>query len=188
MAASTVIGPETQVQGPLTAGDEDVIIEGSIAGPVTGRATVTVGRRARVAGEVRGRDVIVAGSLTHNIHATASIRLMATADVRGDLYAPRVAIDDGAGFEGKIKMARSAAPQEHPAGPAAPAPAAPLASQASHARSATPSPGKPPTAPPAVIDVAASSTPAARAIPELSVPGRRRLHRRSPAGHGGGTR
>ena len=57
-----MIGPQTRVAGPLS-GKDDLVIEGTVEGTVQGEALVTIAAGARVNGEVRGRDVIVAGRL-----------------------------------------------------------------------------------------------------------------------------
>jgi cytoskeletal protein CcmA (bactofilin family) len=99
-----------------------------VDGPVEGTAQVTIAAGARVGGEVRGRDVVVGGKLEHNVHATGTIHLLATADVRADLIAPRIAIDVGAQFEGQVRMVRPAnvnANANANVKPVAPAPAGP---------------------------------------------------------------
>jgi len=101
----TVVGPETRVGGPLTGKDE-IVVEGTVDGPVTGDATVTILAGARVAGEVRGKDVIVGGVMQHAIFGASSVHLLATAEVYADIHAPRIAIDDGAICEGALKMGR----------------------------------------------------------------------------------
>src|SRR6478735_9752066 len=120
--ARTLIGPDTRVAGPLS-GKDDLVVEGTVDGPVEGAAQVTIAAGARVAGEVRGRDVVVAGLLTHNVYATGTVRLLASAEVRADIEAPRIAIDEGAVFEGEVRMVRAPAAVK-PAVPAAVPPAA----------------------------------------------------------------
>ncbi|MGZ3426640.1 MAG: bactofilin family protein [Polyangia bacterium] len=99
----TVIGPDTRIAGPLS-GKDDLEVHGTVDGPVHGEASVTIAAGARIGGEVRGRDVIIGGELAHAVFATGTVRLLATAVLTGDLEAPRVAIDDGAIFEGQIRM------------------------------------------------------------------------------------
>jgi cytoskeletal protein CcmA (bactofilin family) len=107
----TVIGPETRIAGPLTGKDE-LEVHGTVDGPVHGEASVTIAAGARIGGEVRGRDVIVGGELAHAVFATGTVRLLATAVLTGDIEAPRVAIDEGAVFDGQIRMRRKAAPPQ----------------------------------------------------------------------------
>src|SRR5215475_13797341 len=105
----TVIGAETRIAGPLS-GKDDLEIHGTVDGPVHGEAAVTIAAGARIGGEVRGRDVVVGGDLTHSVYATGVVRLLATAKVTGDIEAPRIAIDEGAVIDGQIRMRKKAAP------------------------------------------------------------------------------
>jgi cytoskeletal protein CcmA (bactofilin family) len=109
-----------------------------------------------VGGEVRGRDVVVAGVLHHGVVATHSIRLLASAEVYGDLAAPKVAIDEGAVFEGRVRMGRRK--QE-------PATAEPVAA--------------PSAAAPAAMAPATVQPPAPREIPSLPGIGKKKLVRRT---------
>jgi cytoskeletal protein CcmA (bactofilin family) len=120
----TVIGPETRIAGPLTGKDE-LEVHGTVDGPVHGEASVTIAAGARIGGEVRGRDVIVGGELAHAVFATGTVRLLATAVLTGDIEAPRVAIDEGAVFDGQIRMRKKAVSSQLSAvSSAAPAPSA----------------------------------------------------------------
>ena len=152
----TVIGPETRIAGPLS-GKDDLEVHGTVDGPVRGEASVTIAAGARIAGEVRGRDVIIGGELGHPVIATGTVRLLSTAVVTGDIEAPRLAIDEGAVFDGQIRM------RKQPAPPAAAVPAAPAV---------VPAPIAVPAAP-------VHAVPAVRAIPELASPGRKPLIRKT---------
>src|SRR5437016_4100609 len=101
----TVIGPETRVGGGL-GGKDDLLIEGTVDGAVSGEATVTVAAGANVGGEVRGRDVVIGGEVRHAVFASGTVRLLATAQVFADITTPRIAIDEGAVFEGQVRMVR----------------------------------------------------------------------------------
>ena|SRR5581483_760569 len=154
----TVIGPETRVGGPL-GGKDDLVIEGTVDGPVSGEATVTLAAGSNVGGEVRGRDVIVGGVLRQAVHATGTVRLLATAQVFADITTPRIAIDEGAVFEGQVRMIRANANVHVNANVNANANANASASEK-----------------PASMNVA----PAPRAIPTLPPVGKKKLLRRTP--------
>lgn len=149
----TVIGPETRIAGPLS-GKDDLEVHGTVDGPVRGEASVTIAAGARIGGEVRGRDVIIGGELGHPVFATGSVRLLATAVMTADIESPRLAIDDGAVFDGQIRMRKKA-----------PAAAATV---------------NPPMTPHVAVPAApVQAVPATRAIPELATPGRKPLIRKS---------
>ena len=99
----TVIGPDTRIAGPLS-GKDDLEVHGAVEGPVHGEASVTIAAGARIGGEVRGRDVIVGGELARPVFASGTVHLLATAVMTGDIEAPRIAIDEGAVFDGQIRM------------------------------------------------------------------------------------
>jgi cytoskeletal protein CcmA (bactofilin family) len=168
----TIIGPHTRVAGPL-AGTDDLVVEGIVEGTVTGEAQVTISAGAKVGGVVRGRDVIVGGALDFNVYGSASVRLLASAEVRADIEAPRIAIDDGALFEGQVRMVRAKAPVEK-----APTEKAPVEKTPVERAPAPIAKGPPPPAPP-VASVRAPAPPM-RAIPELPQVGKRKLSRRTP--------
>ncbi len=90
-------------------GSDDLVIEGTVEGPVHGDAGVTVAQGAVVKGPVRGRDLVLAGRLDFDLFGSNSVRLAATAELMGNIEAPKVAIDEGAVFEGQVKMKRTAA-------------------------------------------------------------------------------
>ena len=189
----TVIGPETRIAGALS-GKDDLEVYGTVDGAVHGDAAVTIAVGARIGGEVRGRDVTVGGELTHAVFASGLVRLLATARLTGDIEAPRIAIDEGAVFEGQVRMRGSAGSRQPSAASRQPSPTAPeVASPAQPAVAAEP-PGRPPqrtaTAPApapsrtpptsgAPTRPSATAAPATRAIPELAAPGRKPLIRKS---------
>jgi|GEM_PF-4764581 len=160
----TFIAAGTRISGPLHASG-DVEIAGTVDGHVETAATVTLHAGAQIGGTITARDVVLGCALRAPVKATASIRLLSTADVRGDLEAPRVIIDDGALFEGQIRMPRAARtlPDISPATLPSLAPA-------------LPQPLAPQTLPQLVPPHHLQTRPD---IPELPSLGRRRLTRRT---------
>jgi cytoskeletal protein CcmA (bactofilin family) len=104
---ATVIGPGTHIESGLR-GSDDIQIEGRVDGPVSGEGVVHLAAGAQVGGDVRGRDVTVGCVLKHGVHASHSVHLLATAEVYGEITAPRIVVDDGAVLEGQVKITRSA--------------------------------------------------------------------------------
>ena len=107
---STIIGAGTHIPSGLNAKD-DVQVLGRVDGPIVGDGSVTLAAGAQVGGDVWGAEVTIGCALKHNVHATRSVRLLPSAEVLGDIVAPRIVVDDGAVLEGKVKITRVAAPQ-----------------------------------------------------------------------------
>ena len=99
----TVIGIETRVSGEIR-GDEDLVIKGRVDGKIHLSKVLTVEKGAIVQADVDVRNLVVLGTLVGNIVASESVRLLATARVVGDLASPRVMMEAGAAYRGRVDM------------------------------------------------------------------------------------
>ena len=59
-----------------------------------------------VRGHVNAREVRIEGRVEGDVRAAARIVLRASSHVEGDLTSPRIAVEDGARFSGRVEMAR----------------------------------------------------------------------------------
>lgn len=103
-AGALVLPASLFFRGELS-GSADLTVLGRFEGRIslTGNE-VRVGPEGRVEADVEARVVVVEGEVEGNLTAGEQILVTAAAAVRGDLKAPRVAIEDGARFRGKIEM------------------------------------------------------------------------------------
>lgn len=106
--AASFIAMNTRVVGSVIA-DGDLEVRGRVEGDVRASGQLMLGPAAVVTGELEAHDVHIAGKLERSVRAAGVIHLLATAEVRGDLHAARVVIDDGALFEGQVRLIRGAA-------------------------------------------------------------------------------
>jgi len=114
---ASVLGSTLRFKGELSA-QEDLIVQGSVEGSITHTQTLTMGGEGSMKGDIRARVIIVDGKVDGDMYATESVYIRAAAKVKGNVFAPRVAISDGAFFQGRIDMqASGAAVQEHGARP-----------------------------------------------------------------------
>jgi cytoskeletal protein CcmA (bactofilin family) len=101
---TSVIGPTLVFKGELSA-DEDLIIEGKIEGTIAHhKKNLTVGKQGRVKADIHASRVTIEGSVDGDIHGDEIVLLAPTAHVNGNIFAPRIKIDDGATFNGKVQM------------------------------------------------------------------------------------
>ena len=113
------IGKTIVIRGEIK-GSEDLTIDGRVEGTVQlGENRLTIGPNASVAADLIAKDVLVMGQVQGNINATGRVELRAGCLVEGDVRALRLAIEDNAGFHGKVDLTQ---------GTAKPAAAAPTAS------------------------------------------------------------
>ena len=102
---ATWIGQTIFVKGKLTAG-EDIRIAGRIDGEIQLLEHVlTVQPTAELTAGVLAKTVIVEGAVRGDIVAGESIALQTTAIVAGKIAAPKIAISDGADFNGRLDTA-----------------------------------------------------------------------------------
>jgi cytoskeletal protein CcmA (bactofilin family) len=122
------LGKSIVIRGEVK-GAEDLTIDGRVEGTVQlGDNRLTIGPNANVAADLVARDVLVMGQVQGNILATGRVELRAGCLVEGDVRALRLAIEDNAGFHGKVDLTQGAA---KPAGAGAATDGAPAATQAS---------------------------------------------------------
>jgi cytoskeletal protein CcmA (bactofilin family) len=162
--AGTVIGPGTHLESGLR-GKDDITIEGRVDGQIVGEGTIILAQGAEVHGDVWGHEVTIGCVLKHKVQANFAVHLLATAEVYGDVTAPRITVEDGAVLEGQVKITRQAPAQQKEQ------------ARADDRRSS----GSPmrQTPPPArAATKATAAPPARREIPQLPVLGRRAATRR----------
>ena len=115
-----VLGPTLRFKGELSA-EEDFILQGRIEGSINHTQSVTIGTEGVVQGDIHARVVTVDGSVEGDLHGSESVVVHATGRVTGNIFAPRVALVDGAFFNGRIDMgARQVAASQLPAKAAQP--------------------------------------------------------------------
>jgi cytoskeletal protein CcmA (bactofilin family) len=123
------LGKSIVIRGEVK-GAEDLTIDGRVEGTVQlGDNRLTIGPNANVAADLVARDVLVMGQVQGNILATGRVELRAGCLVEGDVRALRLAIEDNAGFHGKVDLTQGAGKPAASAGTAAES--APAATQAS---------------------------------------------------------
>ncbi len=62
---------------------------------------LTVGEQALIKAEIKVNDVLIYGKVQGNVYATGRVELRGKAEVYGDLYSNRLAMDDGVVFVGR---------------------------------------------------------------------------------------
>jgi cytoskeletal protein CcmA (bactofilin family) len=98
------IGPSIFIKGDLS-GEEDLVIEGRVEGKVDLKQNnVTVGKNGKVRADVFGRVVTVEGEVIGNVFAREQALLRQSGEIRGNITAPRVVLEDGSRFKGSIDM------------------------------------------------------------------------------------
>lgn len=103
-----VVAIHARIKGNIR-GCVDLTVEGHVEGSVRISATLHVEQGGEVAADVETKAAIVSGRVRGSIHATESVRITPTGRVIGDISAPRVIVEEGAAFRGRIDTDGSSA-------------------------------------------------------------------------------
>lgn len=106
--AGAIIGRSIKINGDVK-GDEDLLIEGDVSGTVELKNhALTVGKEGKVKADIHARSITVDGTTDGDLFASEKISIRATAQVRGNLLAPSISLEDGAHFKGAVEMDKQA--------------------------------------------------------------------------------
>lgn len=99
------IGKSVQIHGEVK-GSEDLIVDGTVEGTITlNESRLTIGPNAHVQANVAARDVILLGVLVGDINASGRVELRAGSNLKGDIRAGRLSIEENATLTGKVELA-----------------------------------------------------------------------------------
>jgi cytoskeletal protein CcmA (bactofilin family) len=102
-AATCAIGPGASFEGLLSFWGE-ARIDGSLRGEVTARGRLELGPQARVQARVEVDVLVVAGALEGEVVARERVEVLPGARVHATIRTPRLAVTEGAHFEGRLEM------------------------------------------------------------------------------------
>ncbi|MCA8967399.1 MAG: polymer-forming cytoskeletal protein [Planctomycetes bacterium] len=101
---AATIGPSIHINGDLS-GEEDLVVQGRVEGTITLKQnTLRVGKEGHVSATVRARVIDVEGRVEGDMNGEEQVVLHKSAQVTGNISAPRVTLEDGCRFKGSIDM------------------------------------------------------------------------------------
>ena len=100
---SAFIDQGSQFEGKLSFKDT-VRIDGTFRGEITSENTLIVGESGEVQASVESNSVVVSGTVIGDIKARRQVVLHKTAKLAGDVTTPSLIVEEGAVFNGQIKM------------------------------------------------------------------------------------
>jgi len=91
------------LEGNLTC-KGDLRLDGIVQGEVRIEGRLVIGAQGAIHGPVRCQNVHILGKVNGPIEASESILLSATAQVNGDITAPKLVVEEGAQLSGRCTM------------------------------------------------------------------------------------
>lgn len=100
----SVFGSTLVFRGELSA-DEEILIQGRVEGTIAHhKKNVTIGKQGRVDALIHANSVTIEGRVNGDIHGDEFVMMAAGSEVNGNIYCPRIKMEDGAQFNGTIQM------------------------------------------------------------------------------------
>ncbi len=100
---STLIGKGQTFNGEIS-GRGSIRVEGEFIGTIKVEDEVVIGKGGKVEGDIVSKVVTVVGEIKGNVEALEKINIEVDGSMIGDIVAPRVMVEEGAVYKGKIDM------------------------------------------------------------------------------------
>lgn len=105
----SLIGKNIIITGDISA-TEDLVVEGRVTGMIQlNESRLTVGEEGHAHSHITAREVVICGRVDGQIHASERVELRHTAQVTGDIVAPRLIIHQDAVVKGSVDLTPSIA-------------------------------------------------------------------------------
>ncbi|NQX89965.1 MAG: polymer-forming cytoskeletal protein [Halioglobus sp.] len=99
-----MIGPSITIKGEVS-GEEDLLIQGKVEGSIhMANNEVAIGESGQVNADIKAKVAKVDGEVNGDVTASEKVVISQSGNVRGNIVAPRVTLEDGAIFKGSIDM------------------------------------------------------------------------------------
>lgn len=100
-----ILGETSQIKGDIS-GEGMTLLKGKVTGNIEGEQII-IDEQATITGDICGHTVSVAGRVEGHITGRDMVEIKATGNVKGDIKTPKIAIEEGAYFQGFCHMEQS---------------------------------------------------------------------------------
>ena len=102
-ATTTAIGPTIVIKGKLRS-DEDLVVRGRIEAEIQSSKALLVENSGIIKANIKVKSARISGVMVGNVVAEERVEIAPDGRMVGDLTAPKIIINDGAAFRGRIDM------------------------------------------------------------------------------------
>ncbi len=101
---TAVIGSTVKVRGEILS-EENLVVEGEVEGSISVTDNeLVIGRSGRINADINAKVIRIDGEVEGDISGKEKVIISQSGNVRGNVVASRVALEDGARFKGNIDM------------------------------------------------------------------------------------
>ena len=108
-----IIGKEVSIIGKISF-QREIHINGLFEGELEGNGKVVIGPEGFVKADLNIQEAEIAGKVEGNVTVKDRLVLHGTAEVRGNITAPRLSVDEGVSIIGQVHVTSVAIPEEPP--------------------------------------------------------------------------
>ena len=102
----TRIGKSIVIKGEVS-GSENTYLDGELEGSVgLVDGILTVGPEGRIRADLQARNIVIQGRVDGNLYGLERVELKKSTVFVGNIYTPRITIEDGAFLEGNVRIGK----------------------------------------------------------------------------------
>jgi cytoskeletal protein CcmA (bactofilin family) len=103
-ATIAMIGPSIHIKGDVS-GEESLVIQGHVEGTINLKQNnLIIGQVGKVTATIHAHTITIEGELKGDVFGEERVIVKKTGNVRGNISAPQVSLDEGAKFKGSMDM------------------------------------------------------------------------------------
>ncbi|SFH58116.1 protein CcmA, bactofilin family [Tindallia magadiensis] len=102
----TVIGKKAEFEGTIKA-QEPIRVDGCLTGEIVSESDVVIGEGSKVKGNIQCKNILLAGTVNGNVHASGQLHITGTGSLYGDASIYSFIVDENGIFDGGCQMKKS---------------------------------------------------------------------------------
>jgi len=103
---TTIISRGVKIEGKITSSG-NIRIDGEIQGDIFSESNITIGEDAKVNGQINANVITIGGKVSGIVRTKDKLILDSKSNLKGDIFAKILVIEEGAKFDGKCNTGDS---------------------------------------------------------------------------------
>ncbi len=103
---TTIISKGVKIEGKITSSG-NIRIDGEIQGDIFSESNITIGEDAKVNGQINANVITIGGKVSGIVRTKDKLILDSKSNLKGDIFAKILVIEEGAKFDGKCNTGDS---------------------------------------------------------------------------------
>ena len=103
---TTIISRGVKIEGKITSSG-NIRIDGEIQGDIFSESNITIGEDAKVNGQINANVITIGGKVSGIVRTKDKLILDSKSNLKGDVFAKILVIEEGAKFDGKCNTGDS---------------------------------------------------------------------------------